>query len=243
MINFFFNDNFPFWYKDGELVWTKSRYRGRGKNQLFKKAGTKAGCKDPSGYVHIQSCELRDTARHRIIYDMFYNSLTKNFLVRHLNDIKGQDNIENLAMGTHSENNKDRIRNNLLQKNNLYGHAGVHKKRENGLWYAEYNTIAGGTRFAGYFKTKKEAVEARKQLVSGTYKGKILKLNNTSGCTGVKWRHDSCKWQVQIAENGERYHLGLYTEWWDAVCVRKSAEYAKYTNMLEEWFNRRFKWG
>ena len=100
MINFFFNDNFPFWYKDGELVWTKSRYRGRGKNQLFKKAGTKAGCKDPSGYVHIQSCELRDTARHRIIYDMFYNSLTKNFLVRHLNDIKGQDNIENLAMGT-----------------------------------------------------------------------------------------------------------------------------------------------
>lgn len=242
MINFFFNDNFPFWYKDGELVWTKNRYRGRGKNQLFRKAGTKAGGKDPLGYVHIRSCELRDTARHRIIYDMFYNSLTKNFLVRHLNDIKGQDNIENLAIGTHSENNKDRIRNNLLQKNNLYGHAGVHKKRENGLWYAEYNTFAGGTRFAGYFKTKDEAVEARKQLVSGTYRGKVLKLNNTSGCTGVKWRHDNCRWQVQIAENGKRYHLGLYTEWWDAVCARKSAEYAKYTGMLEEWFNRRFKW-
>lgn len=195
-INFFFNDSFPFWYKDGELIWTKNRYRGRGKNQLFRKAGTKAGGKDPLGYINIHSpgLGLRDEKRHRIIYDMFYNSLTKSFLVRHLNDIKGQDNIENLAMGTYGENNKDRIRNNLLQKNNLHGHPGVHKKRENGLWYADYNTIAGGARFAGYFRTEEEAIEARKQLISGTYRGKTLKLNNTSGCTGVKWRHDTGKW-------------------------------------------------
>lgn len=238
MINFFFNDNFAFWYKDGELVWTKNYYRGRGKNQLFIKAGTKAGCNDAQGYVIINSHKGGDKKRHRIIYDMFYNSLTKNFLVRHLNDIKGQDNIENLSMGTCSDNNKDRIRNNLLPKNNPHGNLGVYKKC--GLWYAVYNTLEGD-RFAGYFKTKDEAVEARKQLVSGTYKGKILKLNNTSGCTGVKWRHDTDKWQVQIAENSKRYHLGQYTEWWDAVCVRKSAEYAKHDDSLEEWFNRRFK--
>lgn len=237
-INFFFNDNFPFWYKDGELVWTKNHYRGR--NQLFIKAGTKAGCKDAQGYISINSRSVRDRKRHRIIYDMFYNSLTKSFLVRHLNDIKGQDNIENLAMGTYSENNKDRIINNLLPKNNQHGHLGVYKSRENGLWYAEYNTSKGNS-FAGYFGTKEEAAEARKQLVSGTYKGKTLKLNNTSGCTGVKWRHDTGKWQVQIAENGERYHLGQYAEWWDAVCARKSAEYAKYNSMLGEWVNQRFK--
>lgn len=47
--------------------------------------------------------------------------------------------------------------------------------------------------------------------------------NNTSGCTGVYFNKARKKWQAYISEDSAKY-LGVYDDWFDAVCARKSAE-------------------
>ena len=47
--------------------------------------------------------------------------------------------------------------------------------------------------------------------------------NNSSGVVGVVWDKRSLKWQAQISHKYKRMHLGLYVNWFDAVCARKSA--------------------
>ena len=51
-----------------------------------------------------------------------------------------------------------------------------------------------------------------------------LKINNTSGVTGVEWRRDSCKWRARICVNGNQITLGCFNEFEDAVQARKEAE-------------------
>ena len=54
------------------------------------------------------------------------------------------------------------------------------------------------------------------------------RIDNTSGVTGVYWHKTGSKWRVHISSGESKLvHLGIFTEWWDAVCARKSAE-AKY---------------
>jgi len=48
--------------------------------------------------------------------------------------------------------------------------------------------------------------------------------DNTSGCTGVSWNKQKQAWRAYINTGEEIAHLGCRTEWWDAVCLRKSAE-------------------
>lgn len=48
--------------------------------------------------------------------------------------------------------------------------------------------------------------------------------DNTSGVMGVFWGHRLQKWQPAIRVNRKQYHLGCYSDWFDAVCARKSAE-------------------
>jgi len=50
------------------------------------------------------------------------------------------------------------------------------------------------------------------------------RIDNRSGCTGVHLHQSSGKWQVYINENKIRYHLGLFSDFFEAVCIRKSAE-------------------
>lgn len=47
---------------------------------------------------------------------------------------------------------------------------------------------------------------------------------NTSGVTGVSWFRETDQWRAQIYCKGRRYSLGLFTDWFDAVCARKAAE-------------------
>jgi len=50
------------------------------------------------------------------------------------------------------------------------------------------------------------------------------RILNTSGCMGVYWYKSNSKWGAGIRVNRKNIHLGLYDDWFDAVCARKSAE-------------------
>lgn len=53
-------------------------------------------------------------------------------------------------------------------------------------------------------------------------------VRNKSGCVGVYWYDSRSKWWAFIGNSGkgERKSLGYYSDWFDAVCARKSAEFA-----------------
>lgn len=55
-------------------------------------------------------------------------------------------------------------------------------------------------------------------------KNKSKYSNNTSGYPGIKWNNKLKKWQVQITVNKHRHHLGVHTEFQDALLARRKAE-------------------
>ena len=56
---------------------------------------------------------------------------------------------------------------------------------------------------------------------------KIYK-NNTSGCKGVTWMERLNKWQVVINVNKKSIYLGIYSDYNEAVKIRKEAELKYY---------------
>jgi hypothetical protein len=55
----------------------------------------------------------------------------------------------------------------------------------------------------------------------GNCRNKRISKSNRSGATGVK--ASGKKWIAQIKINRKSVYLGTYTDWFDAVCARKSA--------------------
>ena len=51
-----------------------------------------------------------------------------------------------------------------------------------------------------------------------------LQCNNTSGIKGVYWHKQSDKWHAKIKVNNKLRHLGLFTDFTEAVCTRLAAE-------------------
>lgn len=62
--------------------------------------------------------------------------------------------------------------------------------------------------------------------VSNTENRRNMKRNirNTSGCLGVGRHKSTQKWKVTIGVSGKAVYLGLFEDWFEAVCARKSAE-------------------
>jgi len=52
---------------------------------------------------------------------------------------------------------------------------------------------------------------------------KIAK-NNKSTIKGVSWHKETSKWVVKIRLNGKNYYLGVYRDFYDAVCIRLATE-------------------
>jgi len=50
-----------------------------------------------------------------------------------------------------------------------------------------------------------------------------LQKNNTSNHVGVSWLENRKKWEAYVY-NGRKIGLGQFTDWFEAVCARKSAE-------------------
>lgn len=67
-------------------------------------------------------------------------------------------------------------------------------------------------------------------------KNQVLRKNNRSGIMGVHLVNK--KWRVRIAnKEGERVHLGMFEDFFEACCARKSAEvrYNYHTNHGRSW--------
>lgn len=58
-------------------------------------------------------------------------------------------------------------------------------------------------------------------------KNNKLQKNNKSGIHGVRWKDANKKWAVSLTNNKKVIHLGTYDDFFEACCVRKSAE-SKY---------------
>ena len=56
------------------------------------------------------------------------------------------------------------------------------------------------------------------------HKNKKLPSTNTSGVMGVCFHKQAQKWEAYIKVDGKKKYLGLFTDWFEAVCARKSAE-------------------
>lgn len=56
-------------------------------------------------------------------------------------------------------------------------------------------------------------------------KNKQKYSNNTSGVCGVYYTGETNPWRAIITVDGKTISLGLHSQFWDAVCARKSAEY------------------
>lgn len=68
-----------------------------------------------------------------------------------------------------------------------------------------------------------------------------LVINNTSGVTGVSWDKKSNKWHSRIGINNKEISLGFFSDFNEAVNVRKQAEQKyhgeySYDNSME-WYN------
>ena len=58
----------------------------------------------------------------------------------------------------------------------------------------------------------------------GNAKNQKLNTRNTSGIMGVDFVSSRDKWRVRISLNGVRKTVGLYSDYFEACCIRKSLE-------------------
>ena len=55
-------------------------------------------------------------------------------------------------------------------------------------------------------------------------KNKRPQLNNKTGIPGIFWYKRERKWEVQIGVDGRPLSLGYFVDFFEACCIRKSAE-------------------
>jgi hypothetical protein len=55
-------------------------------------------------------------------------------------------------------------------------------------------------------------------------KNKAVRSDNSTGLHGVSWHKAGRKWEARITTEGRKKHLGLFEDFFEACCVRKSAE-------------------
>jgi len=59
---------------------------------------------------------------------------------------------------------------------------------------------------------------------SGNGKNRMKNSNNTTGICGVTWHKKCKKYQAQAVVNKKTIYLGLFIDFFEACCARKSAE-------------------
>lgn len=63
-----------------------------------------------------------------------------------------------------------------------------------------------------------------------------IRKNNSLGCTGVYREGKTGSWQAYITVRKKRYYLGSFTEYTEAVSVRKEAERQLHDPLIIEYY-------
>ena len=92
-----------------------------------------------------------------------------------------------------------------------------------------------------YKETRSECTKARKDItdhtsISSLVSSKKVKVNNTSGCTGVYLDKRSGKWNAYINYQKKRYYLGSFKEIESAIRARKEGEERIHDPAIMEHF-------
>lgn len=148
-------------YRDGKLYWRlrpetdfKSRREWKIINTLY--AGKEAGTYANGGYRVVKTKEFRVRV-HRLIWIYFYGEPASGE-VDHINGDPSDNRISNLRVVTSIENRRNMAR----PKNNTSGAIGVSYRANRKKWRA-YIMIDNRQITLGHYKTKEEAILARKR--------------------------------------------------------------------------------
>ena len=75
-----------------------------------------------------------------------------------------------------------------------------------------------------HIRSDNRLVNLRETTTQGNGKNQSMRKNNKSGITGVRWSKPHNKWIARIVVNAKEIHLGIFTDKFEAICARKSAD-------------------
>lgn len=156
------NWNDLFIYSKGNIYW---------KTLICKKGGRRkpgpVGTKAKNGY-YLFRYEGRNYYRHQVVWVMHNGPIPDEHVIRHINDIRGDDRIENLNIGYQIDNCADFVRSGKIKSNNTSGFRGVSWCKSREQWRV-YIAVNGERKSNKYFDDFGDAVAYRMFLEEKYY--------------------------------------------------------------------------
>lgn len=168
---------------------------------------------------------------HRLIMNIENNN---KVVIDHINHNTLDNRKKNLRIVTQQQN----VLNTSLRSDNTSGAKGVYLDKRYNKWYCQI-TFNGHTYTKRLFDTKEEAIQVRRELEEKYFgensydfvqknaiqNEKLKNITDERNITkGVLWREDEQVWISYIQINKNRYNLGTYRNYEDALKARKKAE-------------------
>ena len=132
---------------NGSITWKTTR-NGR------VKIGQEAGTLHPSGYIYIR-INNNGHAAHRVAWLYIHGNIPE--YIDHINHNRSDNKLANLRIATKQDN----ARNRTISTTNIHGCFGIYFESDRGKWTARI-TAEGKHKRIGRYKTKEEAIQARR---------------------------------------------------------------------------------
>ena len=212
----------------GEFIWKKTLSARGPKGSV---AGCVKRCSHSANYsqIHIKVFGSSYLA-HRLAWFYFYKKWPDGE-IDHINHNSLDNRIENLREVSRFENHK----NTKKHKRNTSGVCGVSWYPQTNRWTAQI-TCDGTSYKLGYFKKFEDAVFARREAEKrlGFHENHGKELVDVVAPTKKKIvgvSVDGERWRAKIKIGKIYYLLGVFSDWFDAVCAVKSAENKYFTGV------------